>query len=94
MRAAFPVATATILAIALGGCAPGETESDLTKDDVVRKLTANPPPAGTKRLTRATCEVDGKNEYVCRVTTEDGDDAELTVVADGDEISVTRVRTD
>ena len=92
MRAALPVATAAILVLGLAGCAPGDTESDLTKDDVVRKLTANPPPDGTKRLTKAACDEDGKNKYVCQVTTEDDDDLELTVRADGDDIRVIGVK--
>lgn len=91
MRAALSVATALALAAGLSACGPGETESTLTKVDVERKLTVTPPPAGTKQLTKATCVLDGKNEYVCQVTTEDDDDVELKVVADGDDIVITRI---
>lgn len=89
MRRALPGLVAILMAAGLAGCGPSREPSDLTKEDVVRKLTANPPPAGTKRLTRATCEDKGGDDYVCNVTTEDGDDVRLRVEANGDRILVT-----
>lgn len=91
MRRALPGLVAILVAAGLAGCGASRQASDLTKDDVVKKLTANPPPAGIKRLTKATCEDKGDDDYVCNVTTEDGDDVKLGVEANGDRILVTGV---
>jgi hypothetical protein len=93
MRAAASVVAVLLAALVLAACGRGETESTLTKADVQKKLTGA-PVEGFKRLRTASCaEEDTKNRYRCDVTTEDGDDAVLLVIADGDEINIDSAQT-
>lgn len=88
MRAAYPVVSAVVLALAVTGCGRGATESSLTKAQVEKKLTAK-PAAGLKKLRTASCkEEKTKNKYRCDVTTVDGDGAILIVIADGDDLNI------
>jgi hypothetical protein len=91
MRRALPGLVAILVAAGLAGCGGASEPSDLTKTDVVRKLTANPPPDGIKRLTKATCDDDGEDKYQCDVVTEDDDSIKLGVEASGDRILITGV---
>lgn len=89
------VVPAVVLALALGACSSGTADSSLTKQDVVKKLTVNPPPKGIKLLTKADCTLtDKKNRYKCSVVTEDNDTAKLVVQADGKDIRIVSVQVD
>jgi hypothetical protein len=93
MRVAL-VVPAVVVTLALGACGTGTTESSLTKADVVKKLTVNPPPKGFKRLLKADCKRTKKNRYTCDVLTEDQDRAKLDVRARGDKIEILNARNE
>ncbi|WP_026912160.1 hypothetical protein [Patulibacter minatonensis] len=87
------VVPVVLAGLALAACSD-TTESSLTKADVIKKLTVNPPPAGLRRLLSATCEETEKNRYTCSVETDEKRRAKLDVRADGDDIRIISARNE